>query len=115
MHSRWIRRLAAWGCGLVIASLSGCVTDGSGAKPESRAEAWRFLTQATFGPDEVNVDRLMTIGYEAWIDEQFSLHPSFTYRDFLPGEMPRSRPIILATRRPRLARRKRWKRSTHVR
>ncbi len=82
MRSRWIRRLAAWGCGLVIASLSGCVTDGSGTKPESRAEAWRFLNQATFGPDEVNIDRLMTIGYEAWIDEQFSLHPSFTYQDF---------------------------------
>jgi len=82
MHSRWIRHLKVWVCGLTIASLSGCVTDGSGAKPESRAEAWRFLTQATFGADDVNIDRLMTIGYEAWIDEQFSLHPSVTYRDF---------------------------------
>jgi len=58
------------------------VTDGSGAKPESRAEAWRFLTQATFGADETSIDRLMTIGYEAWIDEQFSQHPAFTFRAF---------------------------------
>ncbi|MBI3382979.1 MAG: DUF1800 domain-containing protein [Aquabacterium sp.] len=82
MHSWWKRHLKVWICGLAIASLSGCVADGSGAKPESRAEAWRFLTQATFGADEVNIDRVMTMGYEAWIDEQFSLHPAFTYRDF---------------------------------
>lgn len=82
MHTGWLHHLKIWTCGLAIACLSGCVTDDGSAKPESRAEAWRFLTQATFGPDEVNVDRLMTIGYDAWIDEQFSLHPSITYRDF---------------------------------
>lgn len=83
MCGSWLRQLKVWAvCGLTMAALSGCVTDGSGAKPESRAEAWRFLTQATFGPDEVNVEHLMTIGYEAWIDEQFSLHPTFTFRDF---------------------------------
>lgn len=69
-------------CSAWILSIAGCVTDTGGDKPQNRAEASRFLVQATFGPDETNVDRLMTIGYEAWIDEQFALKPSFTYRDF---------------------------------
>lgn len=41
-------------------------------KPASRAEAARFLTQATFGPTDAAVDRVMSVGYSAWIDEQFA-------------------------------------------
>jgi uncharacterized protein (DUF1800 family) len=37
-----------------------------------RAEAARFLTQATFGPIERDINRIMKIGYSAWIDEQFA-------------------------------------------
>jgi uncharacterized protein (DUF1800 family) len=40
--------------------------------PASTADARRFLTQATFGPTEPEVDHLMKIGYSAWIDEQFA-------------------------------------------
>ena len=40
--------------------------------PTSRAEAARFLTQATFGPTDADIDRVMAIGYSAWIDEQFA-------------------------------------------
>lgn len=69
-------------CSAWIFSMAGCLQETGGDKPQDRAEASRFLNQATFGPDELNVDRLMTIGYEAWIDEQFALKPSFTYRDF---------------------------------
>lgn len=82
MLGRWTRQLKVWSCGLAVALLSGCVVDSGSDKPASRAEAWRFLTQATFGADEVNVDRLMTVGYEAWIDEQFQQQPTFTYRSF---------------------------------
>jgi uncharacterized protein (DUF1800 family) len=39
--------------------------------PASKAQAARFLTQATFGPTDADVDRLMQVGYAAWIDEQF--------------------------------------------
>ncbi|HEX5356135.1 MAG TPA: DUF1800 family protein [Aquabacterium sp.] len=63
--------------------MGGCLQDTAGDKPKDRAEATRFLAQATFGPDEVNINRVMAIGYEAWIDEQFALKPSFTYRDFM--------------------------------
>lgn len=42
------------------------------SKPASRAEAGRFLAQATFGPTDADIDRLMAIGYDAWFKEQFS-------------------------------------------
>jgi uncharacterized protein (DUF1800 family) len=42
-------------------------------KPATRSEAARFLTQATFGPTETDIDRLMAVGYSAWIDEQLAL------------------------------------------
>jgi uncharacterized protein (DUF1800 family) len=41
--------------------------------PASRAEAARFLTQATFGPTDADIDRVMSIGLSAWIDEQFTI------------------------------------------
>lgn len=42
-------------------------------KPATRQEAARFLAQATFGPTDAEIDRVMDIGYAAWIDEQFAL------------------------------------------
>ncbi len=42
------------------------------ALPTSRAEAARFLTQSTFGPTEADTDRVMSVGYAAWIDEQLA-------------------------------------------
>jgi len=48
-------------------------------KPASRAEAARFLTQATFGPTDADIEHLMAIGYAAWIDEQFAL-PAASHR-----------------------------------
>jgi uncharacterized protein (DUF1800 family) len=40
--------------------------------PESDADAYRFLTQATFGPTPADVARVKKIGYDNWIDEQFN-------------------------------------------
>ena len=40
--------------------------------PATRSDAARFLSQATFGPTETDIDRVMAVGYSAWIDEQFS-------------------------------------------
>jgi uncharacterized protein (DUF1800 family) len=48
--------------------------------PASRDAAARFLTQATFGPTEAEVDRLMAVGYAAWIDEQFASKPRSAHR-----------------------------------
>jgi len=72
--------LAACGGGSGSGSSGG---DGStpppAEKPTSRAEAARFLTQATFGPTDADIDRVLAIGYDAWIDEQFA-KPASTNR-----------------------------------
>jgi len=50
-------------------------------KPATRATAARFLTQATFGPTDADIDRVMAVGYSAWIDEQFAL-PATSHRSY---------------------------------
>ncbi len=40
--------------------------------PTTRAEAQLFLARATFGPTKAELDRVLEIGYEAWIDEQLN-------------------------------------------
>ena len=42
-------------------------------KAASITNAHRLLTQATFGPNEAEIDRVVAIGTEAWIDEQLNL------------------------------------------
>ncbi len=51
-------------------------------KPSTRAEAARFLTQATFGPSDADIDRVMTLGYVPWIDEQLAL-PATSHRAWI--------------------------------
>jgi len=51
------------------------------AKLPRRADAARFLTQATFGPTEADIQRVMAIGYSAWITEQFRL-PATSHRAY---------------------------------
>lgn len=62
---------------------SGCIIEPDKDYPNDRAEAWRFLTHATFGPTEADIARLNVIGYAAWLDEQFDMQPSMSYRSFL--------------------------------
>ena len=38
--------------------------------PASASDAARFLTQATFGPTQADISRVMAVGYNEWIDEQ---------------------------------------------
>ena len=47
--------------------------------PGSRSEAARFLTQATFGPTDADTDRVMALGYTAWVNEQFG-KPATSHR-----------------------------------
>ncbi|MBL8342114.1 MAG: DUF1800 domain-containing protein [Rubrivivax sp.] len=49
-------------------------------KPATRDDAARFLAQATFGPVDADIDRVMAIGYAAWIDEQLTRAPVQTHR-----------------------------------
>jgi len=46
----------------------------SGLAPgTSRTDAYRLLTQATFGPTEADIQHVMDVGVEGWIDEQLAL------------------------------------------
>ncbi len=54
--------------------VGGTTNPPAGSAPETpsdKAAAARFLTQATFGPNDAEIDRVMAIGYGAWIDEQW--------------------------------------------
>ena len=61
------------------------VAEGTPAVPPTRAEALRFLTQATFGPTDADFDRVMAIGYAAWIDEQIA-RPATSHRAYWDAE-----------------------------
>src|SRR6187455_1422887 len=44
--------------------------------PFNEYEAARFLTQATFGPTLPEIQRLQSMGYNAWLTEQLAATPS---------------------------------------
>ncbi|HEX6019305.1 MAG TPA: hypothetical protein VFZ28_14520 [Burkholderiaceae bacterium] len=68
---------------LLLAACGGSKDDEAAPDPAalaaSRAEAASFLAKATFGPTDAAVDRLMSIGYAAWVDEQLAL-PAASHR-----------------------------------
>lgn len=84
--SRWRAWVAAFAAGAALA-LAACGGGSEGVAPPpgngtppphnppavapTRSEAARFLTQATFGPSPADVDRVVAIGYPAWLNEQF--------------------------------------------
>ncbi len=80
MGRAW-RALGAIGLALLTACGGGAGGgDGSANEmPASREAAARFLSQASFGPTEASIDRVMALGYGAWIDEQFA-KPAFSHR-----------------------------------
>jgi uncharacterized protein (DUF1800 family) len=47
--------------------------------PSGDSDAYRFLTQASFGPTPTDVARVKKIGYDNWIDEQFAMQLSSTH------------------------------------
>ncbi len=56
--------------------------EGAAAGPYTDADAARFLTQATFGPTLADIQHLRTVGYSAWLSEQFSA-PASTEAPYL--------------------------------
>ena len=74
-----IRRLCRVVAAAALGVLAACGGSSGGGTaepadlPATRAEAARFLTQATFGPTEGEIERVMAIGYAAWIAEQLAL------------------------------------------
>lgn len=56
----------------------------------TKAEAFQFLNQTTFGALEAEANRLMTMGHEAWIDDQMAKPASLNlpFLQSLPIEQP---------------------------
>jgi len=50
--------------------------EGVAAGPFNDADAARFLAQTTFGPTTADITHLRSLGYQAWLDEQFAATPS---------------------------------------
>ena len=74
MHKRLISLLAS-----LLLGAAGC-SGGSGGSsqpppppppvPITKAEAFQFLNQSTFGATEAAAQRVINMRYEAWIDDQ---------------------------------------------
>ena len=92
--SAWssLRRARAWPAVCLALMLAACGGgDESSSQPQqepptdlpaSRAEAARFLTQATFGPTEAEVDRVLSLGYSRWINDQFQRGTASEHRTY---------------------------------
>jgi len=49
----------------------------------TRAQAARFLSQATMGATKTNVDQVAAQGYDAWLDAQFAMPRAISHWDWL--------------------------------
>jgi len=58
--------------------------------PTTLVEAQRFLMRATFGPNRNDLQRVLEIGYSAWIDEQFAIPQTFTLPLYDKGVLDRA-------------------------
>ena len=86
----------------LLVSLAGCGGGGSDPAPTpppptpppaiTKAEAFQFLNQATFGATETAAQRVIAIGYEAWVDDQLARPASLQLPHLqslaFPGVMP---------------------------
>lgn len=65
----WLPKLA--GSALAAAALAACTPDQL-APPESQSAA-RFLGQATLAATPHDIDQLVQLGWDAWLDQQFAM------------------------------------------
>jgi uncharacterized protein (DUF1800 family) len=49
----------------------------------TRAQAARFLQQATFGPTPRELDRVQELGFAAWVDDQLTNQPATRHRPYI--------------------------------
>lgn len=55
----------------------------TGSNSVTRAQAARFLQQATFGPTPRELDRLQQLGFVAWINDQMTNQPATRHRKYI--------------------------------
>ncbi len=51
--------------------------EGLTAGPFNDSDASRFLAQATFGPTDADIANLRSLGYQGWLNQQFSATPTY--------------------------------------
>ncbi|MBI3427335.1 MAG: DUF1800 domain-containing protein [Acidobacteria bacterium] len=67
------RGLAACLCAaLLLGQLAAVTALGQTTTPPAEADGVRFLEQATWGPTDAQIARVQSLGFEAWLREQFS-------------------------------------------
>jgi uncharacterized protein (DUF1800 family) len=67
------------------------------ANPQmTAAAAHRFLQQAAFGPTPADVAHLQSIGFQAWLNEQFAMAPVSNYNAALVSSQEGLPPLFLA-------------------
>jgi uncharacterized protein (DUF1800 family) len=64
-------------------SISAASASDLAYKPATRQEAARFLTQATFGPTDASINRLMSVGYLPWLKEQIATPAARSYKNYI--------------------------------
>lgn len=57
-------------------SKNGGLPGGTSSASPSKRSAARFLTQASFGPTMAEIERVRSLGYEGWIDDQLTKTPT---------------------------------------
>lgn len=91
MQYRAVRRIRLAAAAAAVLALAACGGGGGNGSDDNepppppaitQAEAHRFLIQATFGPTDSDIQRVIDLGYEAWIDEQLAL-PATQQLDYL--------------------------------
>jgi uncharacterized protein (DUF1800 family) len=81
----WLRglgALAALGVCVLLAACSNGGDESAQEAPPSAKESSRFLAQASFGANDISIQHVSQIGYEAWIRDQFS-KPQALHREHL--------------------------------
>ena len=72
--------------GYALEGLSMCLPQSTA---EKRLDASRLLKQASFGPSPSEIDRVATLGTNAWLTEQLAATASqYTPRDYWPNTRP---------------------------
>ena len=72
--------------GYALEGLTMCLPQST---TEKRLDTVRLLKQASFGPTPAEIDRVATMGAQAWLSEQFAAAPSrFTPREYYPPTRP---------------------------
>lgn len=93
--------IANWSCRAALAALTlglaACGPSGESApdpnipaaaqsvvdKPQSQADAARFLNQATFGATQADVDQVMSSGYSGWFKRQLAAAQTSAVQDYV--------------------------------